>query len=438
MKFRLAYILLVFSISFCLNSCFFEDSSSPSPEDTFLKVYGGVGSEDVTGIGINATGTEYYLLSTSTSNPNNLALGLSDIYIVRTDEAGNLLNDNYLNVNDGDTTEEQSASLKIFDTEIGVIGQSRTINDLGVFSKNSIFYSLLDFELGVTLADTLGAFGAFGITDEEFLDLEGNDIIKTQDGNFVLLATLGDAANQNRDIALIKISQENEIEWTRRISLPGDDAGVSVIEFPNGDLGVCGETSRVSITGRLGQNVLYLVTSESGFLRNSLAFGQLFGNNPLIDDIPSKMINDGAGAIILGNSQITPQEQMSFTLSLSQNGSISDLQFLEVNNIDNFSTRSANDIVRALNGEFLITGFATATTGGEFSGLFNQMTLSRLDQSGQSILSLTSFGDNNNEIGKGIIQLPNGSILIAATLGFGNNNNKIGLFKLNGNGQFER
>ncbi|MGB3467917.1 MAG: hypothetical protein WBA74_21710, partial [Cyclobacteriaceae bacterium] len=56
-------------------------------------------------------------------------------------------------------------------------------------------------------------------------------------------------------------------------------------------------------------------------------------------------------------------------------------------------------------------------------------------QLGQTILSENNFGDNFDESGNAILQLPDGKVLVGATVSFGGSNSKIGLFKVTGDGQ---
>lgn len=400
------------------------DSEGPQPDEIFVKFYGGEGTDELVDIGHIASEDAYILLGNSNSfSPN----GISDIYLVKTDNQGNLLDELRFDLGNNDSTSDVAASLEVLDNQFLVVGSTETINANGVFENKRIFYAVVDFNFTVQSSDTISIDG---------IDVEGNDIIQTSDGDLLILATTGELTDVERDLYYIKFSQDGILDWERTNPLPGTDVGVSIIELGNGDFAICALTDRTSVRGYGGINALYLVVNDLGLLKNSLAFGNSSGGSTIIDDIPTKMIQDASGATIIGNSLIGGVEE-PFVIPLNANGAIDSLRPLA--NIPNQSDIVVNDVVRSLNGDYIMTGnfnnYVLTADENDNTPKGQQILFLRTDQLGTSNLTSSHHGDGFNDSGEAILQLPDGQILIGGTISFGASVTKMVLMKVNSSGE---
>ncbi len=418
--------VLVILITPLLQGCFLENDG-PQPDEVFVKFYGGDGADELVDIGYLASEDSYILLGNTNSFSNR---GLSDIHLLKTNNEGNFSDELILDLGNNDSTSDVSSSLKIFSDRIAVIGSTESLDSTGVFQNKRLFYAILDYDLNIVLSDTIS------YQDE---DLTGNDIIMTSDGNLVMLATTGETTDLQRDLYYTKRSiADGSSIWQRVNSVPGVDVGISVIELQNGDIAICSQTDRTSVRGYGGVNALYLVVNNLGLLKNALAYGRSNGASTNIDDVPTKMINDASGALIIGNSNING-EQEPFVIQMTNQGAIDTLRNLDP--IPDQSDIEVKDVKRALNGDLIFVGnfkqyvLSAEEVKNEETPKGQQILFLRTDQFGTTNLTSCHHGDGFTDRGEAVIQLPDGQILIGGTISFGANLTKMVLMKVNGSGK---
>lgn len=419
-----------------LTSCLVNDADSPAPEDLFIKYYGGSATESIVDIVPSSNG-EFFCLGNSNSNGPEGG-GLNDIYLFRTQSDGELIEEAFLDISgtNNNVSNDVASALKIMDDELLIVGTSEVREgEQGGFGNKFVYYSIYNSELEEVMIDSLKLAN---------VDIEGNDIIRTNDGNYVILSTVGDAFGGERNLMYTKVAPDGSIIWQRINNLPGDDVGVSLVELSNGDIAICAKTERVSVRGYLGINVLFLIVNPLGLINNSLTYGTAIQGNNLVDDIPTKMIRDGEGAVIVGSSS-TNESENPFILPLTTSGALDSIRVVRIpaNNGGDDSTLDSrfNDVKRARDGDFILTGdiLNFISQDSQEGGSKRQEALFiRTDQLGRQIRSFNNFGDNFDESGISIDELADGKILIGATVGFGGSNTKIGLIKANSNGRLSK
>ncbi|MGB3463706.1 MAG: hypothetical protein WBA74_00475, partial [Cyclobacteriaceae bacterium] len=249
---RLRYVsqLSIIILSILLTSCLVNDADSPEPEDIFVKYYGGEGTESIVELGYLSASDEYLIFGNSSSN-DTFGEGLNDFFLVKTSADGSVADVRFPDFSEGrDSANETASSMKVAIDQIQLVGTTEVrLNDLGVFGNKMTFYLLYDFAFNEISRGVISMPGQ---------DVEGNDIVATSDGNYVILSTVGDALSGQRNIMYTKITPGGDIVWQRSNNLPGDDVGVSIIELTNGNLAICARTERTSVNGYRGVNVLYL------------------------------------------------------------------------------------------------------------------------------------------------------------------------------------
>ncbi|MEL6562575.1 MAG: hypothetical protein AAFQ94_30680 [Bacteroidota bacterium] len=414
-----------------MTSCLVNDADSPSPEDLFIKYYGGSATETVVDI---QPFNDQFLVLGNTNSVDVEAGGLNDIYLFSAGSDGELGEERFLDFEgSGNLSNDVASGFKLFNDNIFIIGSSQVrTGELGVLGDKFAFYSVYNTQLEQQFVDTIGIEG---------LDIVGNDMIVTSDGNYVILCTIGDEFGGQRNLLYTKVAPDGTVIWRRVNNLPGDDIGVSLVELSNGNIAICAETERVSVRGFTGSNVLYLIINSLGFINNSLTYGTTFQGNSLVDDIPTKMIRDGEGAVIVGSSS-TNESENPFILPLTASGAVDSIRVVTIpanNGTENATLDSRfNDVKRARNGDFILTGDIlnfVSQDPQEGGSKRQEVLFVRTDQLGRQIRSINNFGDNFDESGIALDELADGKILIGATVGFGGSNTKIGLIKANSDGR---
>ena len=437
LKSAIYFPLNIIVLSILVTSCLVNDSNSPEPSELFVKYYGGEATESIQDIAYISSSDEYIVVANSNSD-DNFGANLNDIYVFKTDNEGTIQDEIYIDYSSGlDTANDVVSRVKLLDdNSMILIGTTQLFdNQIGILNEKFTYY----LTLGEDLVPVNSVRDTLSINNT---DVEGNDIIRTSDGNYVILSTVGNALSGERNLMYTKVSPETgEILWRRINNIPGDEKGVSLLELPNGDIAICAQTERVSVRGYSGINVLYLVLNPLGFIKNSLSYGTATANSIIVDDIPAKMVPDGLGAVIVGSS-ISNEEENPFILPVTSSGAISNMTVLRINDeLNEGETLDArfNDVRRTRNGDYIVTGdfvnFTRSTNLQEGGSKRQEALFVRTNQFGTEILSFNNFGDNFDETGKAITELSDGKVLIGATIGFGGSNTKIGLIKANRNGR---
>ncbi len=235
------------------------------------------------------------------------------------------------------------------------------------------------------------------------LDDFGNDIICTNDGNYVIVGSSESFGPGDSDIYLIKINSAGERIWSKTIGGAGDDEGNKIIEDSEGNLLIVGNTH--SFNG--DDSDIYLVkTDDSG----NLLWERSYGSS---DDeyAVSFLLTPENEIVIAGNSGYWDNDII--LLKVNDNGdSLWSKQFLH----SNFNAESlfCNSIALSEDGNLLIAGSVEEIQifDIDFGPEYHPLMI-KTNSSGDTLW--TKHFDSSDLIGKDVLQLNTGEIIYCAS-----------------------
>ena len=169
------FVLIVITLGVALlYSCDTTNNVEPEQGKVFFKLYGGNGSEEGRDV-IELPDGGFVMVGSTTSNSN----GGKDVYVVRTDNIGNLVwQSNY----GGEKDDVGNSVILGSNNTLYVCGES-TFTGFAIEQKRDVYVLNINIEDG-TLIGTEKKYGAV------FRDEFGKDIIEMENGNFFITSTM--------------------------------------------------------------------------------------------------------------------------------------------------------------------------------------------------------------------------------------------------------
>ena len=252
--------------------------TSPTGEIQWQKTHGGSGEEEF--YSVQQTADSGFILAGSTTSYGQ---GGKDVYLVKTDEFGNML---WKKAYGSSNTDFALSVQQTTDEGFIVCGTSYTYSSYG--KQADIFLLKTDSNGTLQWQKRLGSTG---------WDDEGYSARQTSDGGYIVTGCLrANAAGNSKvwTVALIKTNANGNVLWNKEFGGIGKDIGKSVQQTPDGGYVIVGETTSFNI----GDKDLYLIkTDPNGILESEMAFG---GDN---DDYGrSVQVTPEGGYIIAGTT----------------------------------------------------------------------------------------------------------------------------------------
>jgi hypothetical protein len=381
---RFCFVFLCAFLSLWLNS---------SAQITFQKTFGGV-SKDV-GRSVQQTADGGYILTGFTEN---LAAGDSDIYLIKTNEYGNLLWTRTL----GGLNNEYGFSVKqTSDGGYIVSGGTR-----GILVNYSWVYLIKTDANGDTLWTRIIKINDYN---------SGAEVIQTTDGGFVITGASTTLAG-NADVSLIKTDSNGNILWVKSIGDPAyTESGYSVKQTTDGGFIIVGE-----ISGPINTHILLLKTDSSGILMWSKKIGRgHFDAGYSVDQLA-----DGGYIIEGASSDVNSADYHIFLIRTDVNG---DTLWTRILGGPNFLGSQSGHLTS--DGNYIVAGHK-GNLGVNHYNLF----LGKVDLNGNSIWTKT-FGDTNNVLGISVSQTGDGGyVIVGRTNSFGMGDDDVYLIKTDADG----
>ncbi|MFY0599043.1 MAG: hypothetical protein JXR03_05190 [Cyclobacteriaceae bacterium] len=426
--------LIISSLIVVFFSCSPDDSDSPSPEDVFVKYFGVSGDQAAIDLIYNEALDQYFILGSQT-----LTGGNADFYYATASASGNIINQRTYNHLDSSLIDIPSAIKPLTESSYLVVGTSSNTDD-----DSKIVWGVIDHDL-----NTEATYYELSNPIDEEQDLVAADIVKIEgEDNVLIFGTTsviypGDQANEEtagKQLFIAKVTLTNEVIWKKTSGGVSDDIAVKAFELSNGGFGLFGRTERAE-DNYSGTNVLVKFTNSLGTEDGTdAAYG--FDSNLSNDDILMDVIKVGNDFKLTGTSSANGANPSAFVMGISSTG-IRDTTVMKATTLSNdFGSNintSANTIVRANNGDYMIMGSFPNFQTGDGSRLEEMMIL-RTDANGNKIddkdqwYGLESGNDRANKA----ISLSDGKIAVLGTFDFGSGITLIGLLKLNINGELKR
>ena len=444
-------IFILFVVVLMTYGCVVEPDYGPRPIDTFIKYYGISGSNEVVDMIISNEGNLVIL-----GNEESSASGASkDIVILEIDTVGNLIKKKIFDVQtlfSDDSlytfgiTDDQAVRIKTVNGGYLLCANftAKDDNVNGIGSK--IFWCELDNNYNIIRKQV--------ISDADYY-WEVGDIIKTRDGNFVIVGGTnkkeeGDNSTRpEKQRYLTKRSIENDtVFWSKTFGYDDvDDFAIGVFELSDGNLGVIGRTGKSGNQGEAGLNATFAIFTDIGSsssIDNVYGF-EFQGDADFNDEVGDFIYTETEDVIIVGtstsNNSVDPRS-FPFLFRIRKAGT---LVFKELLNSSILDINSGGmDVTIGAQNDLIITGIFYNYEDSISKETYNdQVLFKRTNQFGKVTDEYLSYQNHfglttGNDIGKAILTLSDGSIAIAATMDFGNSRTLISYLKVNNKGILKR
>jgi len=413
-------MLVLFGIAVISFSCETFNEITPDQGEVFIKLFGGNGTEEGKDL-VQLPDGGFVMVGSSTSNNIELTTynGGKDVYVVRTDDKGDVL---WQSLSGGPGDDIGTAVLLGADGNGIYVCGEKTQN----YGPNPQYRDV--FVLNYSLDGALLGQYTFGDT---LRDEYGTDIISSPAAGFLITSTwlTGDTSKYfmvETDGALNALSQRSRY-------VAGSEGVINLSErsFERRNVGALEPPFACfgSAQQLIGTNKVFKFQSFYYQTNNDDAISEfLYGP----DDTESfctdtKMTSDGGYVMCGYNVSGGLNREMVVRLN-SRRGMIGGLLYYD----NEFSRNITNPgIFQTRDG-----GFIVISTIELDDPLNDEISLLRLDASGEELWRKT-YGSNDDDRGANIVQLEDGSFVLAGTVGFEINpdsQSKMCLMKMNPDG----
>jgi hypothetical protein len=441
---NLATVILM---SLVVLSCSVEDTSSPMPEDVFVKYFGVSGQQKAVDVIYNEVLQQYFILA---SQDLGDASGKNFYYIVA-DKSGDLIMSQILDSIkiEGSTSptasyiDEPKRLKRLNDAEYLILGTSTDLNENSHIVWGIVPHDLSNNGLYYSVSNSAAPF-----------DLKAADIILTDnDTNILILGTtsliypgdLVDPATAGQQFFISKRDFTNIGIWNtpKTLGVNGDDIALAAFELDDNKFAFFGSTE----SDTDGTRVYAAFTNSLGTSDGS---GGSFGINSSVkhSDLPNDVISVGSNFKIVGTSSFSNATKKAFIMGVSKYGvfetNLSNPSPLESDFKFGTTSISTNALTLAptLDGGYLILGSyplfqITKSEIGESESRQEEIMLMKTDANGVKFTGLDQYYglESGNDRANKAITLPDGKVAVVGTFDFGSGTTLIGLMKLNANGE---
>jgi len=287
---------------------------------------------------------------------------------------------------------------------------------------------------GYVIAGTTNSFGA-GYADVYVIKLDANgnlqwtktiggpgneigkSLIQTSDGGYAIAGATTSFGAGEWDVHVVKLDANGNLQWTKTIGGPKDDRGFSLIQTSDGGYAIAGYTGSFGA----GEWDVYVVKLDAN---GNLQWTKTIGG-PTIDAGSSLIqTSDGGYAIAGATISFGAREVDVYVVKLGANGN---LQWTKT--IGGPGNEAGFSLIQTSDG-----GYAIAGDTKSFGAGWDDVCVVKLDANGNLQWSKTIKG-KNSDWGRSLIQTSDGGYAIAgATQSFGAGETDICIVKLDKNG----
>jgi hypothetical protein len=190
-----------------------------------------------------------YMIAGMTNNSNIVD---ADVYVMRTNGVGELL---WSKIYGGSKPDYAYGMIETSDGNFFIVGYTQSFGG----GDYDVYLLKIDPAGNIIWQKNLGGFG----------NEEGREIIKTNDGNYVIVGTTN-SNTSSQNAFLMKVDLSGAVLWTKYYGGPDKEYGNSVQQFSDGSLILTGQT----YSSGNGKGDVYLVkTNSNGDVIWSKTFG---------------------------------------------------------------------------------------------------------------------------------------------------------------------
>ncbi len=432
--------LVILSLLLVFVGCTPNDIDGPNPNDVFVKFYG-LGSNEAVDIVRTSTG-EIIILAQNTTGTH------SDFYLIKTDEGGNELSSRIIDLSN--SSNDIPKRLKaIGNDEFLIVGYIQFEDEETGVDQYTGVWGKINSNLEVISTGSSGGNG-FNFMDS----LIAVDIVKTSDVNetFVVLGHSSVASRRYAgdqtpagefQIYMGKVDDQDSVYWQKSHGFTGNENALSLFELDNKGFLVVGST-RASEEEYTGTNLYIFETNSFGTADEGALVTGILGADLAADDIPYAVKKSSLGYSIVGSTEDGSTGALrGFHIAVSASGQL----------VANSSNVLASDyglacraltFSRTLNNELMVLGSIPNFTLGQGDAGTSVTKLEEILVMRVSPIAghVEGFDQNygttvGNDRAIGAITLPDGDVLVAATIDFGSGTTMVGLLRLNANGELK-
>jgi len=248
----------------------------------------------------------------------------------------------------------------------------------------------------------------------------GSSLIQTSDGGYVIAGTTFSFGAGGGDIYVVKLDANGNLQWTKTIGGPGDEAGASLIQTSDGGYAIAGTTFSFGAGGR----DIYVVKLDAN---GNLQWTKTIGGPESEEGYSLIQTSDGGYVIAGSTNSFSAGKDDVYVVKLDANGN---LQWTKT--IGGPKIEAGFSLIQTSDGGYAITGFTTSFGAGEAD-----VYIVKLDANGNLQWTKT-IGGPESEIGTSLIQTSDGGYAIAGyTKSFGAGSGDVCVVKLDANGNLQ-
>ncbi len=443
----LAFLLLL--------ACQIEDKDAPTPAESYIKYFGEANTT------YEMVDIEIIYDATDASIVNSIIMlgtrqredARRDIYLVKTDAVGTFIADTAYSY-DSDSDDEARQLSRAGDN-ILVVGNTTTSPETNL--SGVVWNEFTTDLIPVSIPNTDTTLYSIFTNPANPTQISANDLIQTtSDGNFVMVGNYNTQAGDQQYYRLkIDANQRGHISYPSDASnedpallwfvsggVGASDDLVRAFEETNGELVFIGNSTFFDIDGNGGVNVLVVNATSSGATNNRRSYGfNLNGNNSNATDRMTDAVQKQGGYAIVGTS--TQGNNLSQAFYIDSSVPSQRTLLTSSFTLNDVSTRTnALGITQGPKNDFIIVGQYPdfrIDSGDEQLNKGSEAMIYRTDQFG---VKIDGFETNYGVIGGDDLAvvartLPDGKILVGATIDFGSGSTLMSLIKLNDTGQLD-
>jgi hypothetical protein len=369
------------------------------PSSHFCKAIGGPGSE--WGYSLIQTSDGGYAIAGSTYS---FDAGLSDVYVIKLDANSNL---QWTKTIGGKGWEAGSSLIQTSDGGYVIAGYTYSFGTGSTDVYSDVYVIKLDANGNLQWTKTIGG---------KYHDL-GRSIIQTSDGGYVIAGTTKSFGAGGKDVYVVKLDANGNLQWTKTIGGPESEDGNSLIQTSDGGYVIAGYTESFGA----GETDVYVVKLDA---KGNLQWTKTIGGEN--DDKGYSLIqtSDGGYAIAGYTSSFGAGRDDIYVVKLDAKGN---LQWTKT--IGREYGDEGSSLIQTSDGGYAIAGFTKSFGAGE-----KDVYVVKLDAKGNLQWTKT-IGREYGDEGSSLIQTSDGGYAIAgSTHSFGAGEWDVYVVKLDRNG----
>ena len=247
-----------------------------------------------------------------------------------------------------------------------------------------------DQDVYVVKTDIDGTLVWTNVYDESFIE-QGNDVIQAANGDLIIVGTIKDISSSYRDLYVLSISASGKFLWSKRYSGAGNRVGKSITHGVDGGYVIVGETTTPD---NEESDVLLLKIDRQG---NEI-WTRSFGREK--DDEGTAVTTIGDGYAVVANSEGVANRNDIILYRVDAEGKLKWQDMIGTEEVE-----EANDIIATRDGGLAITG--------NIKNNRDLLVAKYNDDTGRRLWLVSTGNKELAEVGKAIIELENGDLVVA-------------------------